>query len=319
MATNSFPVNPVLSAIAIGYRNRDIDMIADDVLPRIPKGGRVFNYTKYSAADAYTVPNTLVGRKGEPNQVESGGVLVQGACLDYGLDDIVPNDEIEAWEAMTKPAVGGPVSPLMKSTSLVTGLVVLDREIRAANIVFNAASYAAANKVVLSGTSQWSDQTNSNPVDAILAGLDIPLYRPNVLTFGQAAWTKLRQHPKLVQGVYGTAQTGGAVTRQQAADFFEVKKIVVGAGFVNTARKGQAVNMQRVWGKHCAALFVSEDLADADQPTFGFTAQFGDRVAGSIPQPKMGLRGSEQVRVGESVVEIVAANDAGFFWQDCVG
>ena len=34
MATTAFPVNPNLTAIAIGYRNRDVDLIADLVLPR---------------------------------------------------------------------------------------------------------------------------------------------------------------------------------------------------------------------------------------------------------------------------------------------
>ncbi len=318
MATTPYPVNPELSAIAIGYRPRDTDLIADMVLPRVPKGGKLFNYTRYSAADAFTIPNTRVGRKGEPTQVDFGGVLVQGECVDWGLEDMIPVDDIQRWEAMPKPAMGGPVSPEAKATSLLTGLIMLDREVRVAGIVFSAATYAAANRLTLAGASQWSDFVNSNPVDAILAGLDAPLVRPNVLAFGQASWTKVRQHPRLVQAIYGTAQNSGAVSREQAAAFFEVRRIAVGAGFVNTARRGQAANFQRVWGKHCAALYVSEDMADADQPTFGFTAQFGDRIAGALDEPRKGLRGARAVRVGESVVEVIAANDAGFFWENVV-
>ena len=73
-----------------------------------------------------------------------------------------------------------------------------------------------------------------------------------------------------------------------------------------------------VWGKHCALLYVGTDLANADQPCFGFTAQFGTRIAGSIAQPTMGLRGSQQIRVGESVKEVISANDAGYFFQNAV-
>jgi hypothetical protein len=318
MPTSPWPVNPELSAIAIGYRNRDIDLIADRVLPRVQRGGKQFRYTIYPAAEAYTIPNTRVGRKGEPTQIDFSGTLVNGECLDYGLEDVLPVDDIQAWEAMPKPASGGPVSPEAKATSLLTSLLMLDREVRVANLVFNAATYPAANRVTLSGTSQWSDFANSNPLDALLAGLDVPLMRPNVLVLGQAVWTKLRQHPRIVQAVYGTSQTGGAIMREQLAALLEVREVLVGAGFVNTARRGQAANIQRVWGKHCAALYVSEDAADADQPTFGFTAQFGERIAGAMDEPRKGLRGARVIRVGESVLEVVSAPASAYYWADAV-
>jgi hypothetical protein len=318
MATTAFPVNPALTAIAIGYRNRDIDLIADRILPRIGKTGKKFKYTVYPIGDAYTVPNTRVARRAAPTQVDFGGTEVNDECVDFGLDDVLPLDEVLAWEQMPKPASGGPVSPMAKSTSLLTGLILLDREIRVANLVFNAATYPAANRATLSGTSQWSDFTNSNPVDAILAALDVPIFRPNVLTFGQATWTKLRQHPRMVTAILGNQVNAGAVTREQVAAFFEVREVVVGAGFVNTARKGQAPVMSRVWGKHAAALFISQDAAEADQPTFGFTAEFGDRIAGDMNDPKMGLRGSTIIRVGESVKEVISASASGYYFENAV-
>jgi hypothetical protein len=315
MATTAFPVNPELTAIAIGYRNPDVDLIADAVLPRVPTAKK-FNYTSYPLAEAYTLPQTRVGRKSEPTQVDFGGTQITEECLDYALDDMIPNDEQQAWQDM--PKAPGAVSPTAKSTSLLTGLVMLDREVRVAGMVFAAATYPAANKVTLSGTSQWSDFTNSNPLDAILAALDVPIFRPNVAVFGQATWNKLRQHPRIVQAVYGTAQTGGAVMMQQLADLLEVRRVVVGRGWLNTARKGQAPNMARVWGKHAAFLYVSEEQAAADQPTFGFTAQWGSRVAGSIPAPRNGLRGSELVRVGESVKEVISASASAYFFENAV-
>lgn len=315
MPTTAFPVNPQLTAIAIGYRNRDVDLIADRVLPRVPTAKK-FKYTVYSVADAYTVPSTRVGRKSEPNMVDFGGAEVTDETQDYGLDDMVPNDEQQAWEDM--PKAPGAVSPMAKSTSLLTGLLMLDREIRVANTIFANATYPSGNRVTLSGTSQWSDFTNSNPLDAMLTALDVPIFRPNVVVLGQATWTKLRQHPRVIQAVYGTSQTGGAIGREQLAALLEVREVVVGAGFVNTARKGQAPNMQRVWGKHCAMLYVSEEQAAADQPTFGFTAQWGTRIAGSMPAQRNGLRGSEVVRVGESVKEVISANASGYYFENAV-
>lgn len=315
MGTTAFPVNNELAAVAVGYKNRDIDLIADLVLPRI-QTGKKFAYTKYNQGDAYTVPATRVGRKSEPTMVDFGGVQVNDEVVDWGLDDLVPNDEIEAFSAMQ--IKGAMVSPLIKSTSLLTGLILLDREIRVANTVFAAGTYAAGNTATLSGTSQWSDFSNSNPLDALLAALDVPVFRPNTLVLGQAAWTKLRQHPRLIQAANASAQTGGAITREQLAELLELKQILVGAGFVNTAKKGQAPTFSRVWGKHASLLYVSEDMANADQPQFGFTAQWGPRIAGDIPEPKNGLRGGVRVRVGESVKEVISANDAGYFFQNVV-
>ena len=318
MATTAFPLNAELTAIAIGYRNRDIDLIANQVLPYVDRTAKRFSYTSYPPGDAYTLPATRVGRKSTPTEVDFGGQLVVDECVDWGLDDIVPNDEIEAWQAMTRPAAGGPVSPMAKSTSLLTGLLDLDREVRVANLVFASGTYPASNRVTLSGTSQWSDRTNSDPVAAIMAALDIPLFRPNTLVFGQATWTALRTHPRMVQAVFGTNQGAGVATREQVAQVLEVGRILVGAGWVNTARRGQTPTYARVWGKHAAALYLSQDAADADQPTFGWTARFGTRIAGTMAEPKVGLRGSMRIRVGESVKEVISASNSGYFWQDAV-
>ncbi|MCM8595140.1 phage capsid protein, partial [Accumulibacter sp.] len=303
------------SAIAIGYKNRDIDLIADQVLPRV-QTAKKFAYTKYTQGDAYTVPPTRVGRKSDPTMVDFGGTLINAECVDWGLDDLVPNDEVEAFDAMPKPA--SLPNPLAKSVSVLTGLVLLDREIRVANLVTTLGTYPSANRATLSGTSQWSDFTNSNPLNALLTALDVPIFRPNTIVMGQAVWTQLRQHPRMIQAANASAQTGGAITRQQLADLLEVPNVLIGAGFVNTATRGQTPTFSRVWGKHCALLYVSEDMANADQPTFGFTAQFGQRIAGSIPMPNKGLRGGQVVRVGESVLEVISANDAAYFYQNAV-
>lgn len=317
LSTTAFPVNPELTAIAIAYQNPESTLIADKVLPRVPTAKK-FKYTKYSAEQGYTVPDTKVGRKSEPNMVDFGGTDVTDECQDYGLDDLVPNDEVVAYEAMPKPASGGPISPQALSTMMLTGLVQLDREIRVAGTVFNAANYSGANQATLSGTSQWSDRVNSDPLNAITTAMDIPLVRPNKMTIGQLAWTQLRMHPKIVQAIGKSAQGSGYASLQAVADLLELQEIIVGRSFYNTAKKGQAAVYARAWGKHCALLHIDSLAAQLGQPTFGWTAQFGTKIAGVLPEPKAGLRGGERVRSGESVKEVVVSTDAGYFFQNCV-
>lgn len=317
MSSTAFPVNPELSAIAIAYQNPDMALIADRVLPRVVTAKK-FKYTVYSTAQAYTVPDTRVGRKSEPNMVDFGGADVTDETEDFGLDDLVPNDEIAAFESMPKPASGGPISPLALSTMMLTGLVVLDREVRVAGKVFNAASYSGANQATLSGTGQWSDRVNSDPLNAITGAMDIPLVRPNRLVIGQLAWTQLRQHPKVVQAVGKSAQGAGYASRQAVADLLELNEIVVGQAFVNTAKKGQAPVYARAWGKHAALLHIDSLAAQTKQPTFGWTAQWGPRIAGSMAEPTAGLRGGTRVRSGESVKEVIVSTDAGYYFQNAV-
>lgn len=307
-ATTPFPTNPDLTAIAIAYRNPDVALIADQVLPRTPTSYR-FKWLSYALAQGFTVPDTRVGRKSQPNQIDFSATEVPDQVADYGLDDYVPNEDILADNQG--------IDPLGTAAGFLTNLIMLSREVRVAGLVFNAASYNAGLQQTLSGNSQWSDVT-SDPVAAIADALDQPLMRPNIAVFGQQTWTKLRRNPKIVQAIKNTNQGSGQVSRQEFADFFELQSIEVGQGQVNLAKRGQPVNMQRVWGKHAA--FIYRDRASGPQAgvTFGFTAQFGEKVSGNMPEPKVGLKGSELVRVGEQVKEIICAPDVAYYFQNAV-
>ncbi len=309
MALRPFPINPILTGIALAFRNPDIALIADMVLPRTPTAAE-FKYLKYVLADGFTIPDTKVGRKSLPNEVEFSATEVIDKVIDFGLDDLITNEDIEADNQG--------VDPMGTAVAYLTNLVMLAREQRAAALVFNTNSYVAGNQATLSGTSQWSDTTNSDPVAAIGDALDVPVMRPNIGVFGQAAWTKTRRHPKLVQAIKGTAQGAGMVSRQEFADFFELQEVLVGAGFANSAKKGQTASLARVWGKHVSFLYRDRAAGPQAGVTFGFTAQFGDKVSGNIDEPRMGLNGCQRVRVGERVKEVICSTDLGYWFQNAV-
>lgn len=308
MAIRPFPIDPKLTAIAIAYRNPDVVLIADSVLPRTPTS-QEFKWLEYDLAQGFTVPDTRVGRKSVPNEVEFKAEERTDKVEDHGLDDIVPNEDVEADNQG--------VDPLGTSTAYLTNLVNLGREQRVASKVFNPASFSANNQATLSGTSQWSHES-ADPVAAIGDALDSPIIRPNIAVFGQQTWTKLRRNVKIVQAIKGTAQGAGMVSRQEFAEFFELQEVLVGAGFVNQSKKGQAASMARVWGKHAAFLYRDRAAGPQAGVTYGFTAAWGNKIAGSIDEPKIGLTGSQRVRSGERVKEVICARDLGYFFQNAV-
>jgi hypothetical protein len=192
---------PEYTGIAIAYKNRDF--IADMVMPRRSFGAKAFKYIKFNKADRFTPQDTKIGRTSYPNQVEFGGTEVDGRVTDYGLESFVSNEEIKLFSET--------YDPLGNATELVSELVALGREKRVAGVVFNAGTYATANKTTLSGNDQWSDYSNSDPVEKILESLDALLVRPNKGVFGRPVWTKLRKHPKVVSKVLGSVNASGLV------------------------------------------------------------------------------------------------------------
>jgi len=217
-----FPVNNEYTAVAIAYMNRAL--IADEVLPITPVPKK-FTWIKHTKEEGFTPPDDKVGRKSAPNQVSFTGAEQTSSTEDYALEDPIPQDDIEANNIPGYDVLG-------KSTEFVMNLLMLRREKRVADLVFNADTYPADNKVTLSGTAQYSDYTNSNPMDDLLTRLDIPLMRPNVLTFGNDAWRVFRQHPRVVEYVKATgagSDAQGMVSRQQVAEALEVDTILVQA------------------------------------------------------------------------------------------
>ena len=305
-----FPIIPELTAIAIAYRNKAL--IADLALPRVPVAKEQFSYLLLTKSEGFTIPDTKVGRKSAPTKVEFTGTKTDSSTVDYGLDSPIPDDDV-------KNAPPG-YDPVGRSVERLTDLIALDREVRTAALVFAQATYAAANRVALAGTDQWSDFTTgvSDPIDDIMVGLNACIMRPNVMVIGLAAYTKLVMHPKMIKAVRGTSADAGIVSRQAVAELFELEEILVGSGWKNTAKKGQAITMAQVWGKHCSLVYRDKLADTSGGTTFGFTAEFGSRVSGSIPDPNIGLRGGQNVRVGESVKELVTASDLGYFIENAV-
>lgn len=300
-----FPVEPQLTAIAIGYRNTKL--IADEVLPRVPVSSTSFKWLEYDFSERFTLPDTKVGRTSQPNQVEFGAKDKESSVNDYGLDSPVPQDDIDT-------AITG-YNPLGHAVEATTDLILLDREVRAANTLFNGDNYT--NKKTLTTAEQWSND-GSDPIKLITDAFDSMIIRPTIGTLGRRVATILRRHPKIVAAYHGNAGESGLVPLAFLADLLELEEIYIGDAFLNSAKPGKAPTLLRAWGNK-ASFTVRNKLANTKGGvTFGFTAQFKDRVSGSIADPDIGLRGGQRVRVGESVKELVVAKDAGYLFENVI-
>lgn len=306
MAAAPFPIHPEYTAIAIAYRNRRL--IADEVLPRVPVGKQEFRFLRHALGDGFTIPDTRVGRRSSPTEVSFSATEEPGFTEDFGLDDPVPQADID----------NAPPNydPLARATEGLTDLILLDREKRVADLVFNAASYPVGNKSQVQAGDRF-DADTSKPIKAIMDVLDGMVMRPTIGVFGRAAFSALARHPDIVKATHGNSGDSGIARREAIAELFELEDILVGESFLNTTKKGKTPTLARVWGKH-AAFLHRDQLADTRKATFGFSAQWGTRIAGSETDSKIGLRGGQRVRVGESMREVIAAPDLGYFLEGVV-
>lgn len=317
-----FPVDAALSAVAIGYRNTASMRIADEVSPRLPVSAEKFKWTEYPLSEAFNVPDARVGRRGRVQQLEFGGEERTSEVEDFGLETSIPYSDIQA-AADARARGDSQHDPVMHSVAMLTDTIENIRETRVAQQVFNLNTYAADKRITLSGTSQWSDYTNSDPITAIKTGMESTLvYTPNTMVFGRQVWSKISSHPRVVNAVKGNVTNAGIVSREQFLELFAgegITRILVGDAFYNTAKPGQTPTLSRAWGRHLALLHLNP-MATVEQGgiTFGFTAQYGSRIAGQQEDPDIGLQGGTRVRTGERVRELVVAKDVGYFFQNAV-
>lgn len=310
MSGQPFPVDPVLVGIVQAYRNGKL--IADEVLPRLNPllTSEQFKWWFFDFAQFITVTDTKVGRKSEPNRVEFNAQEREDRTEDYGLDDLVP-----VLDQRTAPAG---YDPKAFAAQALMDLVLLDREVRVASKVMSAATYGANNKETLAGTDKWS-HADSKPIVAVAEAADTMLVRPNRAACSRSVWTTLRTNPSVLRALTPSGAQDGYASKRAVADLLELDDIDVGEGWLNSAKPGQAPVRVRVWPNkfllHYRAPMASSMAAT---PTFGWTAQFGTRVSGSIPQPQVGLRGSDLVRSGESVKEVISAPELGYLFDGVI-
>lgn len=308
MAQQPFVINSRQTAIYLAYRNEA--NIADSVLPETPVDGPLFSYTQYDLVAPFRIPETYVGRRSRPNQVETNAIELTAQTEDYALDYPVPQRDIERQTAAFRP--------LERAAEWLSQLMGLSREKRVADLVFNPSLYPTANKETLSGTAQFSDFTNSDPLAKFLNIMDGLIMRPNKIVMGNAVWSTLRRHPKLVKAFHGNEGGDGIIARQYLADLLEVNEILVGQGWANFANVGQAPDMRRVWGKHILLIYSDKLAGSQTGLSYGMTATFGSKFSGQIVDPHMGTRGGVIVRNGWEIKELVTAPWLGYLITNAV-
>lgn len=257
-------VDPILSTIAQGYQNSA--MIAPFLFPTVPvnlRGGNVITFGK----EGFMLYATARAPGENTKRVKFGYAGAPYALQDFSLEGLVPV-EIEQ-EAMNGPGI----DMGSRAISEVSAIMALRLEKASADIARNAASYAASNKVTLSGTAQWSDFSGtSDPIAVIETAKEAVRAatgkRPNTVTMGAQVMAKVRQHPKIVDRIKYTGRD--VATPELLASLFGVERVVTG----DAIYASDAGGFTDVWGKDVVVAYTElGSLQSAGLPSYGYTYQ----------------------------------------------
>ena len=137
-----------------------------------------------------------------------------------------------------------PLSPDADATELVTNKILLGRELIIKNMVTNASNYASGLTVTLSGTAQWSDYANSDPIAAIRTAFRAmharTLLEPNLAIIPYQVMSVLQDHPKLMARIMYTDRA--ILTPELIASLLGIPKIIVPGVAVGAGSGAQCRN-----------------------------------------------------------------------------
>lgn len=256
-------IDPVLSTIAQGYSNSE--MIAGALFPQVPvslRGGNIITFGK----EDFMLYATQRAPGANTKRVQFGYSGANYALNDYSLEGQVPIEVVQ--EGQNGPGIDHAAMAVRK----VSAIMALRLEFQAAGLARNAASYAASNKITLSGTAQWSDFSGtSNPISVIETAKEAVRAatgkRPNTIVMGAAVFARLRQHPVIIDRMKYTGRD--VPTVEILAALFGVQRVLVGdAIYSNDA--GTAFT--DVWGKDVVVAYTElGSVADMGAPSYGYT------------------------------------------------
>jgi hypothetical protein len=295
-------VDSVLSGVSVMYENDE--MIADRVMPVVPVANESDIYYKYTRN--WRLPEAKRAPGAEAAKVEWNVETDSYTCVEYALKDFVSDRD--------RKNADKPLDLDVDTAENLTNLIMLLREKRVADIVFDSSNHGSSS--ALSGTDKWSDYDDSDPIgdvrDAKSTVHVASGKMPNTMIVGYQVHLKLLDHPDLLDRIKYTQR--GVITADLIAQVFEVDNYIVGKAAYDSSDEGGTESLGYVWGKK-VALIYAEPSPGLKRVSYGYQFQSeGFRTSKWRDEP---IR-SDWIEVGETRDEHIVSSACGYLYEDVV-
>lgn len=244
---NDVFVDPLLTNVSIAYKNAKY--IADLLFPVVEVDKKTGYYYVYDKSNLKKV-NSQRAQFARANRVDFGLTkTAYGPLIERCLEGWVDYDILAQYDS--------PLDPRSDETENVTEIMQVNKETDLATSL--ASTAVVTQNTTLSGTDQWSDFTNSDPFDDITVAIDTVkkacLQTPNTFVVGAEVWTKLRNHPDLLDRL--PVINAKTLTPENMKLLFpEFSNVIIADAVYNTADEGAADSLSFIWGKNAWVMYV---------------------------------------------------------------
>jgi hypothetical protein len=218
--------------------------ISEQLLPFVGVKQKTGKLAKYGKSHL-RIEKSFVGGRGKYRRVESIARETTSYDIEgHGLEGLVTKDDYRNVEL--------PYKAEEDEVMGISTMLWLEKEKSLADALANTSTLT--QNTTLSGTSQLSDYTNSNPLSvfstaraAVRAGCGIA---PDTAWMSWTVKNILKFHPSLMDYLGFKHNRPGGLTDDELATALDVKKVLIADVSYNNSKEGQSDSLADVWGKH---------------------------------------------------------------------
>jgi hypothetical protein len=174
----------------------------------------------------------------------------------------------------------------------------------------------------LTGTSQFSDKLNSDPLSvfetarkAVHDGCGI---EPDTVVIPRAVYRVLRYHPQLLDSLGFKENRPGGLNSVELASALDVRRVLIPDVKYNSAKEGQSDSMADLWGKHII-LGVCPDAAQKWQVSLGYNVVLEGESAHKVYKNAISNPpNSTEILVEDEYDKLLADVTAGYLIKDAI-
>jgi hypothetical protein len=229
----------------------------------------------------------------------------------------------------TRANADAPINVDREAAEFVTHRLLTRREIQFNSDFMTTGKWAndvtgVAASPTTGQTIQWSDYTNSDPIEDIEEGkadiLSVTGLEANTLVLGYEVFRQLKNHPDLVDRIkYTSSQT---ITEDMLARMFDIERVLVSKSIKATNKEGATGAYSFTTGKTALLAHVAPNPGVLT-PSAGYTFSWTGVSQGmglTIGTSSFRLESLRATRVEAELAfdNKVVASDLGYFWNSIV-
>lgn len=257
-------VDNFLSEIAINYRPEGF--IADMIAPIVPVAKETNFYPVFNRGETFAIEDTARSRGTEAKRVTRSVSTAAYACKNYALAYDVPIEDRANMDAALQFELD------VGAVRYLNTKLYQDWDRRITNLVGSASNVSTG---FLTGSSWVAGANPGDPISMIWKAMEQvqsqTAQKPNSICFGWQAWNYFRRNANARNFVLGTNNGGGAVTRANALEAFEIERLIVAGAFYNTANEAQTAALTSNALKDSVLVYYAPMAPSRETPSFMYS------------------------------------------------